>query len=503
MNIFRNILFLLEIYNTLIKYHIKADSENQSGERRIDIHLDNLPDLAVFRADILQKLEGRDYDENFINEINRLYQLSQSNSDLVALNSFIVQQLYKNCPATKELEQLSFGIFEFINNEIFEACDEYERPVIYKGFEDIRTGIPEYWFKDDNSILWNTCYLLNNLVDASVKQKRIDINNQKEFLAQEDIPPYIREQQRNLIEEITSLSQDFCDRNFVFSCLQGKKQVEKEFLTGYILSDVLSILKAADYAQYIELDYSQYPANYNWQFEKKSLKDYPELFALPHFKSLVSLLIDIFLYQGLENKELEDNQKNNESDNVAEEKVDDIPSEAEHIDISTDTGKEKEKKAETPLLSPDEDLSFLQESIDPFNTGVFLRAKPVKDIPTGYILPVPILDLIYKEFDDELWNDITLVEFLNMFTTEINKVDSFKLKAKQTTRFYYLLKKIWLNSSNKTLFNTEKEWIVPFLQNYNLSYSAYTNQFIKKEGGLKHQKYTRAVDKILPKDEIE
>ena len=62
---------------------------------------------------------------------------------------------------------------------------------------------------------------------------------------------------------------------------------------------------------------------------------------------------------------------------------------------------------------------------------------------------------------------------------------------------------MWINSSNKSLFDTEKEWIIPFLQNYNLSYSAYTNQFIKKEGGVKHRSFTRSVDKILPKDDIE
>ncbi len=118
-------------------------------------------------------------------------------------------------------------------------------------------------------------------------------------------------------------------------------------------------------------------------------------------------------------------------------------------------------------------------------------------------MPIPILDLIYKEFNDELWNDIGLVEFLNIFTTAINKQDSFKLKSKQTVRFYFLLKKIWINSDNKALFNTEKEWIIPFLQNYGLSYSAYTYQFIKNEGGLKHRKFTKAIDKILPKDEID
>ncbi|NDV78971.1 hypothetical protein D0T57_08305 [Dysgonomonas sp. 511] len=128
--------------------------------------------------------------------------------------------------------------------------------------------------------------------------------------------------------------------------------------------------------------------------------------------------------------------------------------------------------------------------------------KPV-NISAEYILSIPILDLIYKEFNDELWNDITLVEFLDMFTTNIHKQEKFKLKPKQTVRFYYLLKKIWINSNNKALFNTEKEWIIPFLQNYRLSYSAYTNQFIRNEGGMKHRNFMKSVDKILLKDEID
>lgn len=131
------------------------------------------------------------------------------------------------------------------------------------------------------------------------------------------------------------------------------------------------------------------------------------------------------------------------------------------------------------------------------------KEKSQSKVKSEYILPIPMLDLIYQEFNDELWDNITLVEFLDMFTTEISKMDSFNLKPKQTTRFYYLLKKIWINSSNKTLFSSEKEWAIPFLQNYNLSYSAYTNQSIKNEGGLKHRNFIKSVDKILPKDEIE
>lgn len=86
-----------------------------------------------------------------------------------------------------------------------------------------------------------------------------------------------------------------------------------------------------------------------------------------------------------------------------------------------------------------------------------INSKPIKNISVGYILPVPILNQIYEEFDNKLWHNITLEDFLNVFTTEINRQENFKLKTNQTTRFYFLLKKIWINYDNKALFDTEKE----------------------------------------------
>ncbi|MDR2955115.1 MAG: hypothetical protein LBV43_08545 [Prevotella sp.] len=394
-------------------------------------------------------MDRQDYSDNFVNQLNRLYQLSQSNSDLIALHNDAYKKLYTDYPITKELERLSSTLFDFLYNEVFETIDEFEEPINYKGFEDIQTNIPEYWFKNDISILWDTYYLLKNIADAQVKQHVIDIDNRKELLPQEVTIQYIREQKKNLIEQITSLSRELCDRNFVFSYLQGNEQIEKEYLIGYILSELLEKVNSDEYAQYIELDYSKYPMNYNWQLEKKSLKNYPDLSALPHFVHLVNLLAGIFLVKELENY----------------------------------CNEEIIVKEEINNPSPE-------------------KKKTTKDIPVEYILSVPILDLIYQEFNDELWNDISLVEFLDMFTTATNRQENFKLKPKQTVRFYYLLKKIWINSDNKSLFNAEKEWIIPFLQNYQLSYSAYTNQFIRNEGGVKHRNFIRYVDKILPKEEI-
>lgn len=463
MDIYLHTLGNLITYNTLLKHQIKAEEENLLVERITN--LEHLPDSIIFKTQVLQIINNKNYDEDFIHIINRLCQLSQSNSDLVALNSPILKQLYKKYPITKELEQFSFGIFEFIHNDIFEARDEYERPITYKGFEDIQTNIPEYWFKDNPYILWNTYYLLNNIVNAQVRQKLIDIDNQKDFMSKENIGEYLQKQKANLIEQITSLSQDFCDRNFIFSYLRNNNKNEKEYLTGYVLSDILSSLNPSEYSKYIELDYTKYPTNHDWQFEKKSLKDYSELIVLSNFDRLVNLLTNILLVKELET----DNKKGNET---IEECI-----EEEFIKIETG------------------DLSLKEEVI------ASIQENSV-NIPTEYILSIPILDLIYKEFNDELWNDITLVEFLDMFTTNIHKQENFTLKPKQTVRFYYLLKKIWINSGNKSLFNTEKEWIIPFLQNYQLSYSAYTNQFIRNEGGMKHRNFMKSVDKILPKDEI-
>lgn len=507
----------LTIYNTLIKKQLKVDRENLPLEKKINLPIDDLPDIDLFRQEVLHILESKAYSDNFIYSVNCLYQLSQSNSDLIALHNPILKQLYQEYPVTKELEQFSFSIFEFIHNEIFEARDQYERPIIYTGFEDIQTDIPEYWFKDDTFILWNTYYLLNSIISAQVKQKQIDFDNQKEYLHQSDITQYIQEQKKRLLEQITILSQDFCDRNITFSYLRSNKHIGNKYLTGHILSDVLNKLNSDEYAQYIELDYTKYPIPFNWQFEKNSLRDYLDLSVLTNFERLVNLLSNVLFLKELseisapiEVEQIE--TESAESIEAVDTKTVSNPKTVEPV-LNTGVSQDKEKPEQLiedatesntedhdSISSLAEDIPQLKEFFEIYQTEI--SSKPIKNIPVGYILPVPILNQIYEEFDNELWHSITLVDFLNIFTTGINQQENFKLKPKQTTRFYFLLKKIWINSDNKALFNTEKEWIIPFLQNYQLSYSAYTNQFIKKEGGLKHQNFTRSVDKLLPKDEL-
>jgi len=460
MMVIENCLSCLRFYNTLIKYQIKVLGEGISGDKKIPLPESPLPDFWILKADILSALDKKDYSDSFIVQLNQLYQLSQTNSDLIALHNNVSKQLYKEYPITIELEELSFNIFEFLYNEVFEPIDEFERPINYKGFEDIQTDIPEYWFKDNPHILWDTYYFLNNIVEAKLKQNIIDIDNQKDFISERKHKDYIEKQKTHIIDKITVLSQDFCDRNFIFYYLHSSEHVEKGYMSGHILSDVLSGLNSSEFSQYIELDYSAYPANYNWQFEKKSIKDYPDLVSLPYFERLVNLLTNIYSFHAL---------------------VNDSKEEREIEEISD---------FHQPELIQEESIVNIIDN------------KSVKILPAEYILPIPILDLIYKEFTDELWYDITLVEFLDIFTTSVNKQENFKLKPRQTVRFYYLLKKIWINSDNKALFNSEKEWIVSFLQHYKLSYSAYTNQFIKNEGSAKHRTFIRSVDKILPKDEI-
>ncbi len=528
MNTAQTILHLLENYNSLIKYHIKAYKEGLSGESKIYVRLieSDFPGLECFKSDILAILHGKDYPQDFVLPVNRLYLIAESNSDLLAIHSPVARQLYTNYPYAKELEQLSFGIYEFIRNKIFDARDEYERPVTYKGFDDILTGIPEYWFKNDLDILWEPYRLLTSVAGALLRQKLTDFSNMQKFLPEAGIYQHIEDQKSKCAGQIMLLSESLCDRNFIFKYLQTQDEsTGKDYLTGCILSDMLSRLDSGRFSQYVEFDYSGYPAKFDWQFEKRTLKDYPSITALPDFERLANLLSDTLFLKELVGMDIpmETEQVEPESvmdtEPVEETPVTDNPEAIEPVLLSSVEACQKEEnpqqaaedtmkpetKGNNPALSLADELPLLREFFDFYGAGTDSceNKKPVRNIPAGYVLPVPVLNLIYQEFNDEIWDDITLVEFLNMFTTGINKVDSFKLKSGQTTRFYYLLKKIWINSDNKAMFETEKEWVIPFLQNYNLSYSAYTNQFIKNEGGLKHQRFIKSVDKILPRDKVE
>lgn len=236
--------------------------------------------------------------------------------------------------------------------------------------------------------------------------------------------------------------------------------IEQNDLFYLLLSEVMNKIPSEEYAKYAELDYLRYQhKHFWWNFSGTTLDSYKELSNLFGFCNLVRILTNaLFIRDYTE----------------------------EPVCRSTEVPELEENKEEY--------LDHRDKELDEETPKVNKEAKP------EYILPIPILNLIYQEFNNELWDELTLVEFLNMLTTATEKQINFKLKPKQTARFYYLLKRIWTNSSNKSLFNTEKEWIIPFLQNYSLSYSAYTNQFVKNERGVKHRQFIRSVDKILPKD---
>jgi hypothetical protein len=324
----------------------------------------------------------------------------------------------------------------------------------------------EFQFKNDEVIPWQTYYLLQNITEAYLIQEKQDIEHQLSFKSEPDKEKSIQQQKEIRAEEIINLSNDLCDKNLPFLYTRDNPMISQDNLFYLLLSEVMNRLSSENYVEYVQLDYQRYrKKNYQWNFASSSLDNYLEFQPLFGFTKLVRILANLMFIK-----------------DYAEFAVSES---AEPIEV-------EENRQEL-----DEYLDRREKEQDKEIEKINRTAKP------EYILSIPILDLIYREFNEELWDDITIMEFLNMFTTEIKKQDKFKLKPKQTTRFYFLLKKIWINSPNKSLFNTEKEWITPFLHNYNLSYSAYTNQFIKNEGGLKHRNFMKSVDKILPKDAIE
>lgn len=459
MTTLQNTLLLLENYNALIKYHVKAYKEGVSDEKKLDLAFESIPDIDIFKSEVEQVLQQGEYSKDFAYLLNRLYLLSQSNSDLFASYSVIEKFIYKEYPLSKGLEQLSFSIYEFIRDEVFcrNLWDD-DKPPLAK--------MTEFQFKNDESILWQTYYLLQNITEAYLIQEKQDIEHQLSFKSESDKEKFIQQQKEIRAEKIINLSNDLCDKNLPFLYTQNNMMISQDNLFYLLLSEVMNGLSSENYVEYVQLDYQRYrKKSYQWNFASSSLDNYLEFQSLFGFTKLVWILANAMFIKDYtefavseptEPIEVEENRQELE----------------EYLDR-----REKEQDKEIEKINR--------------------TAKP------EYILSIPILDLIYREFNEELWDDITIMEFLDMFTTKIKKQDKFKLKPKQTTRFYFLLKKIWINSSNKSLFNTEKEWVIPFLHNYNLSYSAYTNQFIRNEGGMKHRNFIKSVDKILPKDEIE
>jgi hypothetical protein len=365
------------------------------------------------------------------------------------------------------LDTFSLDIFRLIHFYIWNAEDKYSRHIHFEIFDDEPLSkLIEFQFKSDNTILWQTYYLIQSITEAYLLQEKQDIEHQLSFKPESDKEKFIQQQKEARAGEIIDLSNGLCDKNVPFLYTRNNPMIKRNDLFYILLSEVMNKISAEEYAKYVELDYTKYRhKHFRWNFASTKLESYTELNDLFGFSPLVRILANTLLIKDYTEEPI------NEPKGIPE---------------------------------PEENREELEEYLDrkdkELDEEIARRNKAAKP---KYILPIPILDLIYQEFNNELWDEITLMEFLGMFTTEINRQDYFKLKSKQTTRFYYLLKKIWINSSNTSLFNTEKEWVIPFLQNYKLSYSAYTNQSIRNEGGLKHRNFMKSVDKILPKDETE
>lgn len=455
MNTLQNTLLLLEKYNALIKYHIKVYKEGILDERKLIFDFESIPDIDIFKSEVEQILQQGEYSEDFVYLLNRLYLLSQSNSDLFASYSAVEKLIYREYPLSKDLEKFSFSVYEFIRDEVF--CNK-----LWNDDKEPLAKMTEFQFKNDESILWQTYYLLQSITEAYLIQKKQDIEHQLFFKSEPDKEKSIQQQKEIRAEEIINLSNDLCDKNLPFLYTRDNPMISQDNLFYLLLSEVMNRLSSENYVEYVQLDYQRYrKKSYQWNFASSSLDNYSELQPLFGFTKLVRILANAMFIR-------------------------------DYTEFAV--------TEPTKSIEIEENKQELEEYLDRRDKEI---EKTNRTIKPEYILSVPILDLIYREFNEELWDDITIMEFLDMFTTKIKKQDKFKLKPKQTARFYFLLKKIWINSPNKSLFNTEKEWVTPFLHNYNLSYSAYSNQFIKNEGGMKHRNFIKSVDKTLPKDEIE
>ena len=446
MNTIKNTIYWIEKYNRIIKCQLKENKSNDTDEKKTNLDINIvLPDFDLFKSRVQQILESDTYPTDFVYSINWLYCLSDENSDLLSLSSVVEKNLYKKYPLTKELERLSMSVLEFIRDDIFEAEDKYGRSIVYKNLDWTKNKISEYLFKNDHTILWSLYHFLQPIVDAHCAQELVDFKHQLSFKSKSDAPAFIQQQKDKRVEQIMELSRDFCNRDLPFLFIQNHHLIDRANLTCNILSDVLERLSVADYTKYVEFDYSTYPKNFRWEFSKKSINDYTDLVNLPQFSRMLYLLSNTLFV-----KELEYEHK------------------------------------EATVIIPNKSIE---------NTILSSKEKTALE---EYILPVPLLNEIYETYNGELWQDISLVEFLSVFTTTVTYQQAFRLTQK--TRFYYLLKKIWINSPIQAHFDSEKAWVGTFLSNYKLSASAYWNQSVKNEASYKNRQFISAVDKILRKE---
>lgn len=486
MDTIKDTLYYIEQYNSLIKYQLKSNKEACAGERKIHLFLEStLPDFDQFKSEVQHNLSrGESYPKDFTCSINRLLFLSEANSDLLVEYNPIIKQLYNEYPITKQLEELSFNTYQFIRDEVFKNRDEFERPVIYKGFEDVMTNLPEYYFKDNNYILWRLYHFIPVIATPYTKQLLRDFNNRKRIVSENETGKLTQQYKAEYINKAIELSTDFCDRNFVSDYLLGKPSIDKRNITGYILSDMLEKLNLSDYAWYFEFNYSKYSSTYDWKFEKNSINDYTDLTTLPQFEHLILLLSSIFFVRELDKEEKP----------IADSKIE-ISSESDPEETETIV---EEKIIEPATIDkPIENIySENNQSVDGREPTELASIINKEKLRPDCITKLSTLIQVHEEFNNTLWEDISVLEFLNVFTTTIQKVEAFEIKDK--TQFYYLLKRIWKNRTDVSTYRYEKEWLIPFLNVYGLSHSSYSNQFIEKDGVYNHRRFIKAVADIFP-----
>jgi hypothetical protein len=265
-----NTLLLLENYNALIKYHIKAYKEGVADERKIDLAFESIPDIDIFKSEVEQILQQGEYSEDFAYLLNRLYLLGQSNSDLFASYSIVEKFIYKEYPFSKGLEQLSFSIYEFIRDEVF--CSN-----LWKDEKVLLAKMTEFQFKNDESILWQTYYLLQNITETYLIQEKQDIEHQLSFKSEPDKEKFIQQQKEIRAEEIISLSNDLCDKNLPFLYTRNNPMLSQNNLFYLLLSEVMNRLPSENYVEYVRLNYRRYrKKSYQWDFASSSLDNYSD-----------------------------------------------------------------------------------------------------------------------------------------------------------------------------------------------------------------------------------
>lgn len=391
MNFIQLSVQYVKTYNALIKYKVRAYEENVTDERRINLWLtEEIPDIEVFKQEVLQILISKAIPDNFIYLINRLYLLCETNSDLLSEHNPIIRQLYREYPITKELEQLSFGIYEFLRDDVFHAENEYCRSIRYPVLEIVREELPEFVFRNNKQILWSLYYFLPNIIKAYFSQEQEDFNNRILYYGQEDAGKAITDERNKRTDQIIELSKGFCDRNFIFAYLKGKLSVNPDYFIGVILSELLESLPLEQYAQYTEFDYSVYLEKQDWNFGKMSLNEYADLASLPEFERLIQLLSNVaFVLQlnNQENRSEENKPEENTTTIIIDAQIEDVTE--QNIVLLPDTQTESEKSE--PIVEHEQE-DYSDEQIQP--TGKAQKPE--------YLLPVAILNQIYEEFTNEL-----------------------------------------------------------------------------------------------------